>query len=64
MIEKDTRQLLWKKQSNLSREAILSKYKNTEKLSFELVHGLIEGVYVGKINPETNEREIEIHWNF
>ena len=64
LIEKDTRQLLWKKQSNLSREAILSKYKNTEKLSFELVHGLIEGVYVGKINPETNEREIEIHWNF
>ncbi|MGN0149929.1 MAG: DUF4368 domain-containing protein [Clostridia bacterium] len=35
-----------------------------EKLTFELVHELIDAVYVGKINSETNEREIEIHWKF
>lgn len=64
LIEKEIERLSGEKQTSLSREAILSKYKNTEKLSFELVHELIEGVYVGKINPETHEREIEIHWKF
>lgn len=62
LIEKELERLSGEKQSKLSREAILSKYKNTKKLTFELVHELIEGVYVGKINPETKEREIEIHW--
>ena len=38
------------------------KYKNIDKLSFELVREFIEAIYVGKINPKTNEREIEIHW--
>ncbi|MCI8403280.1 MAG: recombinase family protein [Clostridia bacterium] len=64
LIEKEMERLSGEKQNSLSREAILSKYKNTEKLTFELVHELIEGVYVGKINPETHEREIEIHWKF
>lgn len=64
LIEKEIERLSGEKQNSLSREAILSKYKNTEKLTFELVHELIEGVYVGKINPETYEREIEIHWKF
>lgn len=64
LIEKEIERLSGEKQTTLSREAILSKYKNTEKLTFELVHELIEGVYVGKINPETKEREIEIHWKF
>lgn len=64
LIGKEIERLSGEKQTSLSREAILSKYKNTEKLTFELVHELIEGVYVGKINPETKEREIEIHWNF
>ncbi len=64
LIEKEMERLSGEKQTALSREAILSKYKNTEKLTFELVHELIEGVYVGKINPETKEREIEIHWKF
>lgn len=62
LIEKELERLSGEKQSKLSREAILSKYKNTKKLTFELVHELIEGVYVGEINPETKEREIEIHW--
>lgn len=64
LLEKEIERLSGEKQTTLSREAILSKYKNTEKLTFELVHELIEGVYVGKINPETKEREIEIHWKF
>lgn len=49
---------------NLSKESVFSKYKNIDKLTFELVHELVNTVYVGKINTETNEREIEIHWKF
>lgn len=64
LIEKEIERLSGEKQNTLSREAILSKYKNTQKLTFELVHELIEGIYVGKIDPETHEREIEIHWKF
>lgn len=64
LIEKEIERLSGEKQTALSRETILSKYKNVEKLTFELIHELIDGVYVGKINPETHEREIEIHWKF
>lgn len=64
LVEKEIERLSGEKQTSLSREAILSKYKNTEKLTFELVHEMIEGVYVGKLDPETHEREIEIHWKF
>ena len=52
------------KKAKRSKEEILSKYKDVEKLSFELVHELIEGLYIGKIDPETKQREIEIRWNF
>ncbi|MDD6763027.1 MAG: recombinase family protein [Clostridiales bacterium] len=47
-----------------SREEILQRYRNVEGLCFELVQEMIEGVYVGKTNSETNTREIEIHWKF
>ena len=47
---------------SLSEESVFLKYKNIDKLSFELVREFIEAIYVGKINPKTNEREIEIHW--
>ena len=64
LIGKEIGNLTGEKQTALSHNAILSKYKNTEKLTFELVHELIEGIYVGKINPETKKREIEIYWKF
>lgn len=64
LIEKEIERLSGEKKISFDRETILSKYKNIEKLTFELVHELIEVIYVGKINPETNEREIEIHWKF
>lgn len=43
---------------------ILEKYRNVTKISFELMSELTEGIYVGTINSETNEREIEIRWRF
>lgn len=64
LVSYEIEQLSAEQQSCLSKEDVISKYKNTEKLTFELVHELIDAVYVGKINPETDEREIEIHWKF
>ncbi|MBQ6937566.1 MAG: DUF4368 domain-containing protein, partial [Clostridia bacterium] len=46
-----------------SKAEILEKYKNVEKLTFEIVQELIEGIYVGKLDGK-NQREISIHWKF
>jgi DNA invertase Pin-like site-specific DNA recombinase len=62
MIDEEISCLSCENTAKLSREEILAKYKDVDKLTFELVHELIGAVYVGKINPENNEREIEIHW--
>lgn len=64
LINKKLETLTCEKNTKHSREEILEKYRNTSKLSFDMVQEMIEGVYVGKINPETNEREIEIRWKF
>ena len=64
LIEKECIGLSTEKKTTLSREMILEKYKNIDKLTFELVHELIDKVYVGALNLETKEREIDIHWKF
>lgn len=64
LIEKECIGLSTEKKTTFSREMILEKYKNIDKLTFELVHELIDKVYVGALNLETKEREIDIHWKF
>lgn len=64
LIENELKDLLGQQTIRKSKDEILSKYKNVDKLSFELMHELVERVYVGKLDPETHEREIEIHWKF
>lgn len=64
LLNTEIEKLACEKNIQHSREEILEKYRNVEKLSFELVRELIEGIYVGKINQVTNEREIEIKWKF
>ena len=49
---------------HFTREEILDRYKDVEKLTFELVNELIDGIYIGKLDAETKERDIEIHWKF
>ena len=51
-----------KNKRNISE--VLGKYKNVENLTFELVNELIDGIYIGKLDAETKERDIEIHWKF
>lgn len=50
--------------NQLTKEEILSKYKNVEKLDYELLHELIDKICIGKLDKETKTREIEVYWKF
>lgn len=64
IIEEEIKMIETDKKFKLTKEEILKRYKTVKKLTFELVNELIDGVYVGKTDPETKERVIEIHWKF
>ena len=64
LLDEEISSLDSEKKAKRSKEEILAKYKDVEKLSFELVQELVEGIYIGKVDPETKQREIEIRWNF
>ena len=64
IIENEMLALSHEQSSVKSKEEILEKYKNIDKLSFELVRELIEKIYIGKVDPDTKQREIDIHWKF
>lgn len=64
VLEKEINDLKIKESAKGNRNDILKKYRHVEKLTFELVSEMIEGVYVGKLDPNTKEREIEIKWKF
>ena len=50
--------------SEKTRAEVLERYKNIDKLTFELMSELVEGIYIGKLDPEKNERKMEIKWRF
>ena len=50
--------------SEKTRAEILERYKNIDKLTFELMSELVEGIYVGKLDSGKNERKMEIKWRF
>ena len=62
-INKELDKLEIQRNARKSKDEVLEKYKNVEKLTFELVQELIEGIYVGKTD-ENNQREIDIRWKF
>ena len=41
-----------------------NKYQQLEKLNRVIVEEFVDRIYIGKINKETNTRDIEIKWNF
>ena len=43
---------------------IFSKYQILNKLNKVIVDEFIEKIYIGKLNEETNTRNIQIKWNF
>lgn len=44
-------------------KSILKKYKNIKTLNKVIVDEFVEKIYIGKLNKETNTREIKIIWN-
>ena len=53
------------KETSLSdNKKIFSKYKVLEELNRVIIDEFIEKIYIGKLNKETNTRDIEIKWNF
>ena len=43
---------------------LFNKYQQLEKLNRVIVDEFVDKIYIGKINEETNTRDIEIKWNF
>ena len=49
--------------SNKNTKELFNKYQQLEKLNRVIVDEFIDKIYIGKINEETNTRDIEIKWN-
>ncbi|MCI5789073.1 MAG: DUF4368 domain-containing protein, partial [Tenericutes bacterium] len=53
-----------KESSNKNTKELFNKYQQLEKLNKVIVDEFVDRIYIGKINDETNTRDIEIKWNF
>ena len=53
-----------KEESAKNNKEIFSKYQKLEELNRVIVDEFIDKVYIGKLNEETNTRDIQIKWNF
>ena len=47
-----------------NKNYIFEKYKQLDKLNKIIIDEFVDKIYVGKLNKETNSRDIEIKWNF
>ena len=62
-IENELGETETRKQNSKDIESILKKYKNIKELNKIIVDEFIEKIYIGKLNKETNTREIRLEWN-
>lgn len=53
-----------KESSSKNTKELFNKYQQLEKLNRVIVDEFVDKIYIGKINDETNTRDIEIKWNF
>ena len=53
-----------KEETSNNNEKIFNKYKKINKLNRIIIDEFIDKIYIGKINNETNTRDIKIKWNF
>lgn len=53
-----------KETTNKSTKELFDKYKKLDKLNRVIIDEFVDKIYVGKLNKETNTRDIEIKWNF
>ena len=53
-----------KEETSKNNDKIFSKYQNLNELNKLIVDEFIDKIYIGKLNEETNTRDIQIKWNF
>lgn len=53
-----------KEESSKNNKEIFNKYQKLEELNRVIVDEFIDKIYIGKLNEETNSRDIQIKWNF
>ena len=53
-----------KESSNKNTKELFNKYQQLEKLNRVIIDEFVDRIYIGKINEETNTRDVEIKWNF
>lgn len=53
-----------KEESSKNNEKIFSKYQKLEELNRVIVDEFIDKIYIGKVNEDTNTRNIQIKWDF
>ncbi len=53
-----------KEESGKKNKEIFKKYQKLEELNRVVVDEFIDKIYIGKLNEETNTRDIQIKWNF
>ena len=53
-----------KEKNKINKDKIFNKYKKINKLNKIIIDEFINKIYIGKINNETNTRDIKIKWNF
>lgn len=52
------------KQKQEKNVELLEKYKNIKELNRIVLDEFIKRIEIGKITPETSERDIKIEWDF
>lgn len=53
-----------KEETTKNNSDLFEKYKKLDNLNRIIMEEFIDKIYIGKINEETNTRDIEIKWNF
>ena len=63
-IDNEINYYILKESSKKNTKELFNKYHQLEKLNRVIVVEFVDKIYIGKINDETNTRDIEIKWNF
>ncbi len=53
-----------KEESSKNNKEIFNKYQKLEELNRVIVDEFIDKIYIGKLNEETESRDLQIKWNF
>ena len=63
-IENEINYYKLKESSNNDKKELFNKYRKLEELNRIIVDEFVDKIYIGKINENSNMRDIDIKWNF